>query len=72
MSRTQFEYKPDVASFPVRAVLWSFYANKTPLSQISIDNSKIYIVIKMRSTPNGKCEKNGKWFKTQSLTTTMS
>ena len=30
------------------------------------------MVIKMRSTPNGKCEKNGKWFETQSLTTTMS
>ena len=59
MSRTQFEYKPDVASFPVRAILWSFYAKKTPLSQISIQNSEIYIVIKMRSTPNGKCLK--KW-----------
>ena len=72
MSRTQFEYKPHVASFPVRAMLWSFYTKKAPLSQILIQNSKIYIVIKMRSTPNGKCEKNGKWFETQSLTTTMS
>ena len=28
MSQTRFEYKPDVASFPVRAVLWSFDAKK--------------------------------------------
>ena len=72
MSRTRFEHKPDVASFPVRTILWPFYAKKTPLSQISIQNSEIYIVIKMRSTPNGKCKKNGKWFETQSLTTMMS
>ena len=36
MSQTWFEYKPDVASFPVKAVLWSFDAKKTPLSQILI------------------------------------
>ena len=33
MSWTQFEYKLDVASFPVRAMLWSFDTKKTPLTE---------------------------------------
>jgi hypothetical protein len=40
MSRTRFEYKPDVASFPVRAVFMVFSRKKNITE--SILNGKFY------------------------------